>query len=294
MKKLSHFISSLGNSHHNTHDLENSLSSSSFSFSSSEMVNHLVNAMNETSQHSVQEISEQIGFTFPKEEFKLGPVPDDVIFHVFYFVDLTFVVSVAAKVCVQWLRVSQRMVGKRVDLTSDKNWSNSLLQECGRSVTIFLNMMSSSEAFSTITELNLSKSRIGFEGLKLFCHCSFLPKLKILNLHDNNLGNEGIELLMMKPVENLEFLDVSLNHFGKLGLQAITSSPHLKNLKTLHLNHNLLASEGISELCKNSGEWIQHLESLDLSSCGMIWENDYTTLLACEKFKFKRIIIERK
>ena len=74
---------------------------------------------------------------------------------------------------------------------------------------------------------------------------NLLPCLKKLDLERSYVDAEGIRLLIDgKVAENLEELNLAANKFGDEGVKIIAGASKLKNLKVLNLSQNMIGDDG--------------------------------------------------
>ncbi|XP_057678582.1 NACHT, LRR and PYD domains-containing protein 3-like isoform X3 [Corythoichthys intestinalis] len=174
------------------------------------------------------------------------------------------------------------------------------LMECGLSKSS-CHLLTSVPSYPSNLSLNLSKNNLSDEGVEILskglsspnckleslnlrdCHldkgsCHLLASvlsspsnLKRLDLTDNNLLDEGVEILskgLASPNCTLEELTLSRCHLDKGSchlLASVLSSP--SNLRHLNLSYNNLSDEGVEILSKGLASPNCKLESLDLSGC---------------------------
>ncbi|KAG2388389.1 hypothetical protein C9374_000553 [Naegleria lovaniensis] len=154
--------------------------------------------------------------------------------------------------------------------------------------------------FSQLLLLNLSSNRIEYEGVRIlmkegFGRHSSSYLLKTLKMEGNSIGKEGAKEIAQNPnMNNLTRLDLSFTNIGDEGVHYLTSdgtflqnltylnihnsamtvdgakylstSEHVRNLKTLILSANRLGEEGVKYMSQ-SGTRLQSLTHLEMNYC---------------------------
>ena len=111
-----------------------------------------------------------------------------------------------------------------------------------------------------LENLNLRNTFITAEGMESLVSPSKCPNLKVLNLSDNSLQNEGLEVFSFAKWPLLENLNLKNTKIKETGIRGITK-PKWPNLKTLDVSENFIYDTGLVIL--SSGNWPQ-LENLSL------------------------------
>jgi Ran GTPase-activating protein (RanGAP) involved in mRNA processing and transport len=102
----------------------------------------------------------------------------------------------------------------------------------------------------------LKKNEIGLQGIKTLEDCLSLSKtIKELNISGNNIGDEGLEIVIRalsnKKRQSLTILSLSSNKITSKGCKMICDFI-LKgnNLEELHLSNNEIDNDGAQHLIK--------------------------------------------
>jgi uncharacterized protein (TIGR02996 family) len=92
-----------------------------------------------------------------------------------------------------------------------------------------------------------------------------LGKLTSLVLRGNNIGSNGVAVLVASPhLARLEKLDLGRNNIGPEGVASLVNSPHLEELYSLMLDHNAVGDDGAVALAGwSSGDRLRFLELAD-------------------------------
>ena len=121
---------------------------------------------------------------------------------------------------------------------------------------------------SNLGELNLQGSQIGWKRLRKFItEGDFLNNLRILDLSQNQLQDQGVLMLFMDKKNtwsSLESLNLAENLIRKDGAKVLSIYLTAPSLKKLDLSRNSIGNEGVKFIAENSS-WIQ-LEVLILNS----------------------------
>jgi len=104
--------------------------------------------------------------------------------------------------------------------------------------------LAESAYITKLTSLSLSSNRIGDEGAMALANSKYLTNLTSLNLGGNKIGHEGAKAIAGSPTLSLTSLDLANNRIEDEGVKAIATSQTLKNLTSLHLERNVIGSEG--------------------------------------------------
>lgn len=97
-----------------------------------------------------------------------------------------------------------------------------------------------------IQVVHLSRSREYVESL---ADCSWLARLRHLDLSNNFVRDQGVKLLTQTPfLSDLHSLNLSSAALGDAGVRALTASPYLTHLRELYLSDNRIGSAGARDL----------------------------------------------
>lgn len=124
--------------------------------------------------------------------------------------------------------------------------------------------------FSILEALNLCRCGLDAESIGGLVRHSILPRLAVLDLSGNRLGEEGTkELAISGAMPALQHLDLCLNEIGDAGVGHLVQSGSFSNLIKLGLAANRITSRGIADLAQwhhvsQSGA-PEKLQSLNLS-----------------------------
>jgi uncharacterized protein (TIGR02996 family) len=121
--------------------------------------------------------------------------------------------------------------------------------------------LAASPYFKRLQRLDLARSRIGNEGIRILCESKSRCKLTELNLNHNLISSRGLRLLL-KQFEVRWLIDLRLygNGIDSVGAQALAKCPHLGRLRRLDLADNLLRTNGAEYLAQAVS--LNHLEHL--------------------------------
>ncbi len=117
----------------------------------------------------------------------------------------------------------------------------------------------------------IKKRKISTLEIYIQSRLSSNPKvLKLVNMEINPL--EAAYISMYPPLEKLEILDLRQNQIGDEGLDAIGKSPVLKQLKELDVRSNLITRNGL--LAFSNSTTLTELEKVDFraNKLGKRWE----------------------
>jgi uncharacterized protein (TIGR02996 family) len=82
--------------------------------------------------------------------------------------------------------------------------------------------------------LNLHGNNLGYQGMRRLADATFLTSLTELDLSETGLGPAAVRILAETPwLVQLTVLDLSYNRFDTAAAQALASSPHLAGLRRL-------------------------------------------------------------
>ena len=105
-----------------------------------------------------------------------------------------------------------------------------------------------SEWTAQITDLSLSFNQLTDPAVQALLRGNW-PRLVRLNLRVNRLGPESLRLLAQhKPPLLLEFLAISVNKTGDLGLQFLGNAPLASTLRELDLGSTGVTAKGLAQL----------------------------------------------
>jgi len=102
-----------------------------------------------------------------------------------------------------------------------------------------------SSNFAQLESLDIGWMEAGNKTVTAIGTSDNLPCLKKLDLERSYVDAEGIRLLIDgKVAENLEELNLAANKFGDEGVRIIAGASKLKNLKVLNLSQNMIGDDG--------------------------------------------------
>lgn len=111
--------------------------------------------------------------------------------------------------------------------------------------------------------LNLGTDNLGSEGVRVLVESKQLKNITILNLWGNNIGPGEAEVLAeSENFKNIVTLNLRSNHIGPEGAQFLATSKHFSNLTNLNLGDNDIGLEGV--LALSESEYMTNLMILDL------------------------------
>ncbi len=123
--------------------------------------------------------------------------------------------------------------------------------------------LASSEQLKNLTELYLTYTDIGDEGMIALASSENLKNLTGLDLTGNGIRKKGIKALAhSEQLKNLTKLNLSSNFIKAKGVKELANSEHLINLTELDLCCNILNVEGAKELA--NAKQLKKLTSLEL------------------------------
>jgi uncharacterized protein (TIGR02996 family) len=94
--------------------------------------------------------------------------------------------------------------------------------------------------------------------------CSALGRVDFVDLSDNRLGDIGLKLLAHSVcLRGVRGLNLSVSAAGNAGAQALACCPHLKNLEELYLSANKIGHDGAHALAHSP--YLQALKTLFLN-----------------------------
>lgn len=100
-----------------------------------------------------------------------------------------------------------------------------------------------------IEVLDLSRKKIGDEGVKKVANDLLQRKIIHLNLMDNNIGVEGVKVLAnILPQTQIVIFNLSYNKIGNEGLKYLTNILPQTQVATLILYSNKIGDDGVREL----------------------------------------------
>lgn len=129
-------------------------------------------------------------------------------------------------------------------------------------------LLAGSALLSTLTELSLSMSAIGDDGLVALVTSPHVRHLAVLRLDHTRVGLEGLQALARSEIATrLTTLDLGWTPTGAWGAQALASSSRLRRLKVLQLHGANLGDAGVAELADSP--ILDRVQTLSLSRNGL-------------------------
>jgi uncharacterized protein (TIGR02996 family) len=101
--------------------------------------------------------------------------------------------------------------------------------------------------------------------------CTYLARLRSLDLRDNYIGSDGVEALAVSEhLGRLDRLDLSYNHIADRGVRRLAASPLPARLTHLDLSFNDIKAPGVRDLAKSlellaTRDEVLRLRTLDLT-----------------------------
>jgi uncharacterized protein (TIGR02996 family) len=115
---------------------------------------------------------------------------------------------------------------------------------------------------------DLSLSELKLPSLRTVLKSDTLAGLRLLDLSDNELGDElAVQVAQAPHVSRLQALHLRGCKLTSAGVTSLANSPHLANLKVLELSNNALGDDGATAL--GSTPFLKSLEELHLGSCAV-------------------------
>jgi uncharacterized protein (TIGR02996 family) len=112
-----------------------------------------------------------------------------------------------------------------------------------------LQTLAEAPGLASLTELRVRENHVRDTGAKAAATSPHLTRLKVLDLASNEIGGPGLRALAESPnVAGLRELDLSSNYVGMAGVEALAGSPHLSRLRTLKLHANRLTAAAAATL----------------------------------------------
>ncbi len=112
-----------------------------------------------------------------------------------------------------------------------------------------ISVISSSEVFKNLMNLDLSNNPIESREVQLLASSEYLKNIQNLNLAGNSIGDTGVEFLILSEnFKKLTELDISLNELSLKSVELIAHSENMPALKHLNLIGNIIAREDIQPL----------------------------------------------
>ncbi|KAG2382409.1 hypothetical protein C9374_005611 [Naegleria lovaniensis] len=186
-----------------------------------------------------------------------GLFADDVLYHIFQFLDAEFMFKVCKRVSIQWHRTANKApIILNFSSESSKHKRCEHYCEHWPNVELKMQLFYMSNNKNSITELNvedcccdrsyLSKFLISDEG------SIFLKDVKRLNLANNQLTyKDVISILESSYCNNLTELNISYNAIKECDMQEILNNETLKNIVSLDLSGNEFSETNMTLLCHN-------------------------------------------
>ena len=113
----------------------------------------------------------------------------------------------------------------------------------------------------SITKINMSFNYIDERSCIFFSERKF-NTLKILNLNNNFIGNDGLKILCNNLNKEIEVLKVGKNYITSKGIIYLLNATFALNLKKLNISENEIENKGIQYFCK--GKFF-NLKTLNIS-----------------------------
>jgi Leucine-rich repeat (LRR) protein len=119
-----------------------------------------------------------------------------------------------------------------------------------------------SGSLSELRSLSLSGNNLYSPVRALRSGSEALANLRVLDLSENRLGDEGVMDIaqdsrrnyLRTQLRNLAHLDLSENQIGDVGADALMNSPHLESIVFLNLSKNNISAEVAARLEQRFGE----------------------------------------
>ncbi|KAF0974605.1 hypothetical protein FDP41_006637 [Naegleria fowleri] len=147
-----------------------------------------------------------------------------------------------------------------------------------------------SESFANLTDLGLYYNSIGDDDIRFIVDSKILKNLKILELANCELHQEGARLLSLSEnMKNLTKLNVMDNLFGDNGLKYIADSLYLMNLTHLNAMRNDIGDKGIIALSQSKN--LSRLRFLSLMGNYRIGNEGVKSLVYACGVNFQRLQI---
>jgi hypothetical protein len=109
---------------------------------------------------------------------------------------------------------------------------------------------------------------IGPAGVAALARSQAFPSLTELDLASNRVGNEGAEALASGPLlQPLEYLRLLACEIGVAGITALCKSPHIGGLKKLIIGHNTVGLAGAEAIAADPPP--AFFPEVWLNSCGI-------------------------
>jgi V8-like Glu-specific endopeptidase len=133
-----------------------------------------------------------------------------------------------------------------------------------------------------INELYLFSNSLLSVGVQFLMNSKFIPNLKILDLSNNEIGNNGCLFIAKGSLISLEILNLSNNKIENEGINNLSKGEYFK-LIDLNLENNEISSEGFNILANG---FLSGLKFLRVKGNDLMTENDVDIL---ENGNFKKI-----
>ncbi len=117
-----------------------------------------------------------------------------------------------------------------------------------------------------LSRLGLGACGLNDEALASLVRAGAAPRLRGLNLEDNDIGDPGLAFLSAGAFESLDHLNLAGNRFHERGVAALAAAPWASSLRRLDLTGNLVGDAGAERLLSGP---LAGLESLGLGITGV-------------------------
>jgi hypothetical protein len=135
-------------------------------------------------------------------------------------------------------------------------------------IKILLQILKHPHKSTYITGLHLVGLKLDHHFAKAIALSPHLQKLEVLNLHDNDIQDTGVEYLSRSPnLAHVKILTLSRNDFSLAGALSIANSSIFTNVTDLDLSYNRFEDEGAIALAHSS--YLHQLSRLTLSFNGI-------------------------
>lgn len=142
---------------------------------------------------------------------------------------------------------------KRLSLSSEANISAQLAQ-----------VIANATGKTRLDSLSLRCCYFGDEGMQTLIGANIFEGVKTLDMSANHLGDLGIEALSQMSLESLDYLDVGSNQFGAPGAQALANML-MPALRSFDIRDNAIGDGGVEAIAKAA--WMPQLQYLTMSEC---------------------------
>jgi Ran GTPase-activating protein (RanGAP) involved in mRNA processing and transport len=131
--------------------------------------------------------------------------------------------------------------------------------------------------FPNLKELHLCESGITPEGIKSLVAAPFFRQIKLLDLYKNEIGNKGLIVLLSNLCQPIN-LDLSQNKITKKGALVLAQNTNSRYITKLNLQRSTIGIKGFQAIL--TSKHLENLRSLDFS---------YTPIFYKEEFSKERI-----